>query len=147
MVLKKGQVETMGLVMIVILLVIIGLFALKLSISNPNEDEFETEYLQLKANSLRDTIVESSVCSISVKDEIVNCRNNFTECFSNCEELKEHIFYIINSSLENNIEYKFEAKGEGYNMIIGKDCRNKISSTIQPIALTDVKVKIEVCRV
>ena len=142
---KKAQVETVGLVIIVVLIVIIGLFILKISLM-PNEDSFDNEYLSLKANSLRETILESSLCDIQVKDEIGNCQSNYTICLANCKELENFIFNIINNSVEKSIDYYFTAIGQDLNMKIGKECRNSVSSSLQPIAQTDIKVKVEVCR-
>ena len=142
---RKGQVETVGLVIIVVLLVVIGLFILKASLV-PDEDSFDNEYLSLKANSFRETIMASSLCNIQVKDEITNCQFNYTSCLKDCKELEGFIFKIINNSVEKNIDYYFTASGQNLNMKIGKECKNSISSSLQPIASTDIKVKIDVCR-
>ena len=142
---NKGQAETIGLVIIVVLIVIIGLFILKASLI-PDEDSFENEYLSLKANSLRETILESSLCDIQVKDEIANCQKGYTSCLKDCKELETFIFKVINNSIEKNIDYYFTASGQDFNMKLGKECKNSVSSSLQPIALTDIKVKIDVCR-
>ena len=68
--LRKGQVETIGLVVIVILLIFIGIFALSFSIK---EKEVNEDILTLKANSLRSSLLKTTICNITIKEELGNC--------------------------------------------------------------------------
>ena len=67
---KKGQIEIMGLVIIVILLVFIAIFALSFMIKPKQESE---DILKLKANALRASLLKTNLCgNVNVKYIITN---------------------------------------------------------------------------
>lgn len=73
---KKGQVETMGLVIIVILLVIVGLFALIFATRDgggANEDLF----LGMKAGNLANSMVFMSIGSSDFSMKVIDCCRGF----------------------------------------------------------------------
>ena len=140
---KKGQVEIMGLVIVVILLVFISIFALGFIIK-PRENNID-DVLKLKANSLRSSLLKTTLCgNVNVQDEIENCIDNYHECLD-CNVLKDEISKMIERSIE---------PGENYNLVISIDeqttfisinnCSESINSVSQ--TLRNGKVEIGLCR-
>ena len=92
---RKGQTETVGLVIIVILLIFIAIFALSFSIKPKQEND---DILKLKANALRASVLKTNLCgSVSVKDELENCIDGYNECID-CGELSSEVVNIIKNS-------------------------------------------------
>ena len=141
---KKAQVETIGLVIIVALLAFILVFVLQ-GLAKPIQDNLNLRYLQLNADNLRSVILKTNVCELSIKDEIINCNNlNEVQCnnLQNCNELNNVIKEIIENSLNTTKNYKFKAG----NILVEKGtCRNVISSSSEPIPNNDINVVIEIC--
>jgi hypothetical protein len=133
--LRKGQVETMGLVIIVILLIFIGIFALSFSIK---DKEINEDILTLKANSLRSSLLKTNICNITIKDEIGNCFYNRPRCLDSCDSLNNVIDSIIKNSLEGE-KYYFKFK----DIELGS-CVDKVTSVSEVIE--GEKVEIAVCR-
>ena len=139
--LKKAQIETMGLVIIVVIIAFAFIFALQFI--NKDDNKLNERHLQLNADNLRSTILKTNINTCNIKDEIISCNNfNTPICLENCEELNLIIKEIIEKSIENN--YEFAA---GKIKLNNKNCFNKdvITSSIQPIALTDIKVSLKLC--
>jgi len=132
---NRGQVETIGLVVIVILLLFIGIFALSFSIK---EKEINEDILTLKANALRSSLLKTNVCDITIRDEIGNCIYNSPECFSDCDQLNLVIEDIIKDSLDNE-KYYFKVG----NLELGS-CVDKITSVSDVV--NEEKIEIAVCR-
>ena len=134
---KKGQIEIMGLVIIVALLVFILIFALSFLIKPKQENE---DILKLKANSLRSSLLKTSLCEdFTIRDELEKCSNNIPlECFNNCNELKQEIVKIIERSLEKE-KYYFKSG----NIELGF-CEEKITSVPQYIG--EGFVELAICR-
>jgi len=133
---KKGQIETMGLVIIVILLVLIAIFSLSFLIKPEQENE---DILKLKANSLRSSILKITLCEdVNVKDEIENCLDGYYQCI-NCDELKTEIIKMIEGSLENE-KYDFIVDG----FMERKNCGSKVTAVSQE--LRNGNVEVAICR-
>ena len=74
---KKAQMETMGLVIIVVILAFVLIFVLQI-ITKPEQNNLQDQYLQLQANNLRNMILKTTLCQdTTIKDEILNCEFNF----------------------------------------------------------------------
>ncbi len=69
---RKGQVEMIGLVIIVILLVFIGVFALILG-SRSNGDETEDLFLGLKASNLANSLRFMSIGNSDFSQRMIDC--------------------------------------------------------------------------
>ena len=138
---KKGQIEIMGLVIIVILLVFIAIFALSFSIKPKQENE---DILKLKANALRSSLLKTDLCAgINVKDELENCINGYPECLE-CSDLENEIRDIIESSLEGE-RYSFIVLSiDGSSFIGFGDCINKITAVSQN--LRNGRVEVALCQ-
>lgn len=140
--LRKAQIETVGLVIIVIILAFTLIFALQF-INKDKGNKLNENYLKLNADNLRSTILKTTINNCDIKDEIINC-NNFNQaiCLENCDKLNLIIKEIIQASVKNN--YEFNA---GNIKLVNGSCLNKdiITSSIQPLALTDIKVSLKLC--
>ena len=138
---KKSQIETMGLVIIVILIAFIFITSL-FFITKPRASLNEN-YLKLNADNLRSTILKTNLCqNISIKDEIINCNSGFFLCdnLNGCQDLNNVIKEIIESSVRNN--YEFSAG----NVVVKKDvCSEVQASSIQPLANTNIEVRLKLC--
>lgn len=140
--LRKAQIETMGLVIIVIILAFTLIFALQF-INKDKGNKLNENYLKLNADNLRSTILKTTINNCNIKDEIINC-NKFNQaiCLENCDKLDLMIKEIIQASVKNN--YEFDA---GNIKLINGSCLNKdiITSSIQPLASTDIKIVLKLC--
>lgn len=135
---NKGQVESIGLVIIVVLLVLLFVLFLYFKV-NSSVGSNADRVLEIKANNLRNSVLKTSLCrDISVKDEILNCKLGINACGS-CDELKDKIKIIIVNSLEPNVNYEFSP----YNLNRGS-CKERIASSFQPIE-QDLSVGISLC--
>src|SRR3989344_2069864 len=138
---KKSQIETIGLVIIVILIAFIFIISL-FFITKPRASLNEN-YLKLNADNLRSTILKTNLCqNISIKDEIINCNSGFFLCnnLNSCQDLNNVIKDIIENSVRNN--YEFSAG----NIVVKKDiCREVQASSIQPLANTNIEVSLKLC--
>ena len=136
--LRKGQIESFGLVIIVIIFVLLFVFFIYIK-TRASSDNISDRLLDIKTNNLRNSILKTTLCKdVSIKDEILNCNNGNSAC-GDCDELKNKIKTIIDKSLESKIKYEFTP----YNLKRG-ECRGKIASSIQPIE-EDLNVRIDLC--
>ena len=129
----KGQLESLGLVLIVLLLAMLLVFSLPFLLKKDIQKEDDT--LKLKADALRNVLLQTNLCSgVTVKEEILNCEFNNPKCLDSCDKLKDKIGEMITSVLEPNVKYEF--KVDGKNVIkIGdvNNCLNTFSSASQPL--------------
>ena len=135
---KKAQVEIMGLIIIVIILVFIAIFALSFIIKPKQANE---DIIKVQANALRSSLLKTNLCKdVDVKDEIENCIDGYHSCME-CDKLKIEIDKIIRSSLDNNY---------GYNLVIDNfiniddGCISKINAVSQ--SLGNSKIEFGLCR-
>jgi len=139
----KAQIETMGLVIIVVILVFLSIFALPFIIKEKSK-ALDDNYLQLVSNNLRSAVLNTNICgSATVKEEILNCEAGYPACLNDCSELTETIRNIIDSSL------KSFGGSMNYNFIAGDietssgECFEKIVSS--KAFIDDVEVMVELC--
>ena len=69
---KRGQVETMGLVIIVILIIMIGLFFLIFSIRG-GEEGHEDLFLSMKANNLVNSLKSMDIGESNFGSKVIDC--------------------------------------------------------------------------
>jgi len=138
---KKAQIEIIGLVIIVVLLVFIAIFALSFMIKPMQHDN---SLLKIKANALRASILKTDICNqVSVKDEIENCIDGYNECGS-CDKLKQDINDMITNSLEANEKYSFVVSNDyGGSFININNCVDSITAVSQN--LRNGKVDLALC--
>ncbi len=103
---KKAQTETMGLAIIVVLLLVIGLIALRFMIqSTPVVSQ--DSYLSSKANNLANAIIKANVCTGTFEQAIIACCNN--ELFCNIDACSLVQSEINNLSINVNEQITSEA--------------------------------------
>lgn len=90
MVHKLGQVEAIGLVVIVILITVIGLFVAKFSLDSSNSDMDLDIRDNILANNILNAVLQLTKDNGSMMDEIMNCEER-----KNCEELGNEIKDIM----------------------------------------------------
>ena len=143
---KKAQTEIMGLMIIVVLIVVIGLFAFRFMLMNQSSSN--DEYLSIKANNLINSIKMTSICEKNMGDAIIACCNNQNFCEREaCGLVKEEINRIINSSIEEN--FYFEAKNfEGELCFFIGSCSNGIASSINFLNSDsgNSEIQLKLCR-
>ncbi len=141
----KGQIESIGLVLVVALIILILVIALPFILkSNENKDD---SLLSLKADAVRNSVLNYNRCEdVSIREEIVNCESDSPECEKNCEELWDEVDEMIDSVLEPNIAYELDVESSN-SVKIGdiSSCLNRFSSASHPLS-GNIRVKVELCR-
>jgi|SRR3989344_5442805 len=144
---KKAQLETMGLVVIIVLLAFILIFVLQIMV-NSESNSLNSRYLQLNADNLRSSILKTNVCTeISLRDEIISCNTfNNVQCnaLQNCNSLNNLIRKMIEDSLNATRKYKFTAG----NILVEKNfnlCKDIYASVSEPIPLSDINITLAIC--
>jgi hypothetical protein len=137
---KKAQIEIMGLVIIVVLLVFIAVFSLPFIIKEKSK-ALNEDYLQLYANNLRSVVLNTNLCdSGNVMDEIISCYYGAPICLEDCNDIEDKIREIIESSLDEKINYKFTID----EMIVSNgECTEKVTSS--KAFIEEREVKVELC--
>ena len=142
--LKKGQSEVIGLVIIVLILIVVGLIFLKFYLSKGNSNKESIS--NIKANNLVNAIKSVSICNNNMADAIIACCTKKEFCGKDaCQLINEEINDILEKSLEE-IVY-FEAKQQNNLCLsINNDCQG-ISSTENLIRNQDgdAKIRVKIC--
>ncbi len=125
----KGQIETLGLLVIVILLVFIGIFALKF-MSFDDRKVVDESFYSVKANNLLNAIQKATVCDINMEKAIIACfeENSFCGRADVCTFVEEEINKIIDESLEEKVSFIAEDSQYGNIGVEIVNCNNGISS-------------------
>lgn len=146
---RKGQAESIGLVIVVIIIVIAGTFAVVLMSKNKDKG-YATEYLTLNANNLRESMLKAEFCKgVSVKEEIGACNENSSMCYEKCDmkELKKKMKEITEKSIDKNINYAVEVTSSGQTSLISiarGECGSMASSTSQYL-VSGNEIKVILC--
>lgn len=107
---RKGQIEIIGLAMLVILLVVILVIALKFSF-NSNNDNFDIRN-SLIANNLLNALLKQEG-QINIKNLIYDCYFNSKKNLNKettCKPLKEELDKILTLIINKDFEIKFSAE-------------------------------------
>ena len=133
---KKAQIESIGLILIIILIVLAIVFTLPLLLNNQDIVSLNQQYLQLKADSTISVLLSTNPkdCSSNLEQELSNCLlENKPNCFQDCQELNERINEILKSSLQNQ-DYQLSTDKITIANQTKSACLNKISSARHFIA-------------
>ena len=105
-ILKKAQIETFGLLIIVILLVFIAIFIIRLSLY-PSQDNLATRDSTI-ANNLVTSLSKVTICEKQQLSTIIkNCYNNKNSCQQDsCQLLNKELPIMINNLGFSQQEYK-----------------------------------------
>ncbi len=129
----KGQLESLGLVLIVLLLAVLLVFSLPFLLKDDNQKE--DNILRLKADALRNVLLQASLCpGVAIKEEILNCEFDNPRCLDNCDQLESKIGEMIKTTLEPNLIYEFRVDGKSIIQIGNDSCLNTFSSASQPLS-------------
>ena len=104
---KRGQAETMGLMVIVVLLVIIGLIFLRFNL-NPKESSYKDVRTSLEANNILKSVLRLKTSEADVQELINECYFNR----DNCEYMKNKLEEIFSLVLKKEETYNFLLRGE-----------------------------------
>lgn len=143
--LKKAQIEMIGLVIIVLLILFIAIFALSFYLSSQKPATTTFKALEIKANNLRNALLKTTLCSTTtIKDEIESCYFGESICFDDCNIIKQKIKELIDYSIEEN--YNFTIKNnEIFFEISNGSCEEKVSAVCEPIKDTGLESCIILC--
>jgi|SRR3989344_4470390 len=97
----KGQIESVGLVIIVVLVIIIFLFALVFMTKKEVEG---SSSLSVKADNLMNAITKVKIDGRTIEEQA-------SECCEDCDTFSQEIGSIIEKSIED--EYSFRVSKEG----------------------------------
>lgn len=119
--LKKGQTEIVGLLIVVILLVIGGLFYVKFVVLKP-ESKGADEIVQVQAYNLMNSILNIKLCNnnVTVRDAIKACKFGNMLCGQDaCSYLENELKSIISvSTPKDYLDYEFKAgKPDGHECV------------------------------
>ena len=126
---KKGQMEMIGLVIVVVLIIIGGMFYITFSLRGKDKTQEQDQHLQsIQANNLVNAIVKIKICeNKSVGEAIVLCDTNKQICGENaCDFVKNEIERII-QSFSNENYFFFVKRGENEVFSFG-NCDYGVSS-------------------
>ena len=133
---KKAQIESIGLVLIVILIILAVIFTLPLLLNNQDIISLNQQYLQLKADSTLSVLLAANPkeCNSNLEKELSNCLlENKPACFQDCQELNQKIKEILEFSLQNQ-DYQLSTDKFAIINQTKSPCLNKITSTRHFIA-------------
>ena len=94
----KGQIEMMGLVIIVVLLVVIGLIVLAFNLNSPGNNDNDN-FLTIKANSLMNSLYNSDLGNQDFKNTMSSCCSGSQQDCSIIEE----VFLGISGNIDENV--------------------------------------------
>ena len=131
---KKGQIEIMGLMVVVILIIVGGLFYIKYGVLGGKKEATDSSIEQAYSIGLLNALLNVKVCEeaqIRVGDGLVKCYEGGQEICSQeaCEYLKGQMKDIIGSvGLKNYKSYSFwiEKSGEPKNLF--EDCKTGVKT-------------------
>lgn len=119
---RRGQVETMGLVIIVILVVMIGLFFLIFSLGG-DENGTEDIFLSTKANNLVNSLSSLSMGNSDFSSEIIDCcGGNMISCNDVVQSASMAMEYV-----DEKVSFEVECAYGGGPGSVG-DCPSGITS-------------------
>jgi hypothetical protein len=141
---KKGQAETMGILILIIIILIAGTFALGIYITNqPSPDSRRVQHI---ANNYVNTLAGISLCEdVTVSDAIETCAVSLTldVCGKNACDLVRENAQALQSTLDPKFGYELKDL-DGETIISSVECSEKISAQEYPIT-SDVIVKYALC--
>jgi hypothetical protein len=145
----KGQMESLGLVIVVIIIVIAGTFAIVL-INKNKGDNGQESYLTTNANNLRESLLKTELCEQgSIGDEINACNAGESVCFERCNmvELKKKMKNVVEKSIGKELNYEvrvaYSNPDDSFSVLRG-ECKSKVTSAPQ-YTLSGAEIKVILC--
>ncbi|MGV8163013.1 MAG: hypothetical protein ACP5N2_06805 [Candidatus Nanoarchaeia archaeon] len=125
---KKGQIETMGLLVIVILISLILFFALSFSLNNKQEEKpAKKEFKQTQAiSNLGTTMLESTgPCGWTIRELLTDCA--YTKEIT-CDLTFQNSCEAASTSMQTILDYTLDEWGYEYNLTVSTTQGNRIVS-------------------
>ncbi|MBR9706308.1 hypothetical protein GOV14_04685 [Candidatus Pacearchaeota archaeon] len=156
---KKGQMEIMGLAIVIMLLIVGMLFVVRFVITKePEGYKKEFTQSQLASNMLNTLLKTNTDCpDLTITELLQDCGHNpdnpAITCSNNgkksCQFVEDTAKYIFNQTLDEwNINYHFTVYFEEDNPIIelGSTCPNDQKTEIFPIpSYTTLFTRLDIC--
>ncbi len=134
---KKGQVETMGLVVIVLLIAFIGLIFLKFT--RPDIDR-EDEFISTKANNFLSALSLVSVGNSDFKGIIGECCGGIQ---SSCDTVRSIVESSVNY-LDESANFNLDCFSESESVFVDGNCNfGVISETV--ILSSGDRISVKLC--
>ena len=114
---KKGQIETIGLLVIVVLLLVIGVVFLKFNVNDKHNLKADLRTNTQTTNLLR-AVMKASLSDKSVSDAVVDCSFNSAQCASISDEIKK----MLDVSVGKGKNYEFTASADNKQLISIGNC-------------------------
>lgn len=144
---KKGQIESIGLVIIVIIIVLAIVLVIPFLTDDSDIQSLNEQYLSLKADNTISVLLSTTIenCDKTIKEELDSCLSyDETSCFLNCNELNKEIEQILTSSIPKNTFYKLSLLGNNQLNISKGSCLNTITSSKHFIAY-NTQIQLSLC--
>jgi len=158
---RKGQMEIIGLVIVVILIALGMLFLLKFVVFQPvGEERVSFTQSQLASNTLGSILNTITTCQedgkVTISDLIQDCASG-KDCdgdVSSCDFLRDTVSLILDSSLKEwNRDYEFMVVRQTQNLdlidpIVNGDCTQSKKGSNQPLRTRSrelLNVQLNIC--
>ncbi|HLC56905.1 MAG TPA: hypothetical protein VJJ23_06720 [Candidatus Nanoarchaeia archaeon] len=137
----KGQIDMIGITVVLLLIIIIGIVALRFSITKVESNQDNT-LNSIKANNLVNALVKASSCDSNLKEAMKNCCENSDFCGQNaCDFLEKEAKSIFDKTITSN--YLLEIKNEDKSCFNLGKCEQGISSS--PYFVNELEIKLKIC--
>lgn len=146
---KKAQLEAIGLVIIVIL-IIVGLLIFLMLSTSPQTDKYTPTLLQIKANNLRNALLKTTLSpDCNVEDEVISCiQTQSPVCLSDCSQVRNMILTSISKTLDEKDGYELlitSSANQSFLKTNRYDFTNCISASSSNLK-DDIDFNLKLCR-
>lgn len=135
----KGQTETIGLMIIVVLLLFLGIIFLNFALRERPDLTPEVR------ESLQTTYLLTSLLQTTLDNQPV--KEHFQDCYgNNCSNLKDNLVIILDSAVQPGQNYNFTLSTEDKQLLsIGKCSKGAISLTSIRRSNIDFTAQLRLC--
>lgn len=141
---KKAQIESIGLVMIVIVLAIALVFAL--AFFTKQQPKLNEEYLQAQANAALSALLATQPegCSTTFQQELAACATSQQPlCIASCQDLQKLLPELLTKALPTT-PYQFSTTPESIFSTPKITCLNKFNSP-EHFLSPEITITLELC--
>ena len=141
---KKAQIETMGLVMIVLVLALALVFAL--IFVTKQQPKINEQYLQTQANAALSSLLATHPegCSTTLQQEMAACSTSQQPlCMQSCSQLEKLIPELLEKTLPNT-PYQLSSQPETKFSTPKITCLNRFSSP-EHFLTPEIIITLEIC--
>lgn len=118
---KKAQIEMMGLLIIVILIVVGVFFYVSFVLNKPSEIP-KTNVESIQARNLMNAVMNIQICeNVTMKEAVVLCDRNELLCNEDsCRYIEENINNIVGDLIKKQYAFVVERNGEKMDITVGE---------------------------